>query len=77
MLAKYWKRIGLIILIVACVFNVLIKLINKLSFEKEMVSSAQYVYDQEHKNENTENKNTEETGKKITEKTTNYKKNIK
>ena len=77
MLAKYWKRIGFIILIVACLFNVLIKLINKLSFEKEMVSSAQYVYDQAHKNENTTNKETEETSKKTTEKTTNSKKNIK
>ena len=31
MLAKYWKKIGLFILIVACVFNVMTKLINKLS----------------------------------------------
>lgn len=45
MLAKYWKKIGLIIVIIACVFNVMIKLINKLSLEKEMLSSAQYVYD--------------------------------
>lgn len=77
MLAKYWKRIGLIILIVACVFNVLIKLINKLSFEKEMVTSAQYVYDQAHKDENTSNQNTEESKQKTTQKTTNSKKNIK
>ena len=46
MLAKYWKKIGLIIVIIACVFNVMIKLINKLSLEKEMLASAQYVHEQ-------------------------------
>lgn len=46
MLAKYWKRIGMIILIVACVFNVMGKLVNKLSLNKEMLYSAQYT--QEH-----------------------------
>ena len=51
MLSKYWKKIGLIIVIVACVFNVMIKLINKLSLDKEMVSSAQYVQDNEQKND--------------------------
>ncbi|MBO6232589.1 MAG: hypothetical protein J6N78_00755 [Clostridia bacterium] len=45
MLSKYWKKIGMVIVIVACVFNVMIKLINKLSFDKEMVASAQYVQD--------------------------------
>ena len=65
MLSKYWKKIGMVIIIVACVFNVMIKLINKLSFDKEMLSSAQYVYDnqaEEEKNaksENHENQNTE------------------
>lgn len=46
MLAKYWKRIGLVIVIVACLFNVLIKLINKISLDEEMISSAQYVQEQ-------------------------------
>ena len=50
MFAKYWKKIGIIVLIVACLFNVMIKLINKLSLDKEMLSSAQYVYDKQ-KNE--------------------------
>lgn len=31
-MSKIWKRIGLIILIVACLFNITIKLINKVSF---------------------------------------------
>ncbi len=52
MLAKYWKRIGMIILIVACVFNVMSKLINKLSLNKEMLYSAEYMYEQEQNQEN-------------------------
>lgn len=62
MLSKYWKKIGMIIVIVACVFNVMIKLINKLSMDKEMVASAQYVYDnnkdeQKEENNKEDNKN--------------------
>ena len=49
MLAKYWKKIGLILIIIACIFNVMIKLINKLSLDDEMISSAQYMYEQEQK----------------------------
>ena len=47
MLAKYWKKIGMLILIVACVFNIMNKLVHKLSLNSEMLSSAQYVYDQQ------------------------------
>lgn len=43
MLAKYWKKIGMLILIIACVFNVMSKLVNKISLNKEMISSATYV----------------------------------
>ena len=50
MLAKYWKKIGLLILIIACIFNIMGKLINKVSLNKEMISSAMYVV-QEQKNE--------------------------
>ncbi len=57
MLAKYWKKIGMLILIIACVFNIMSKLIHKLSLNSEMLSSAQYVYEQQQKNEtNNENK---------------------
>ncbi len=51
MLKKYWKKIGMLILIIACVFNIMGKLVNKLSLNKEMLQSAQYVFD-EQKNEN-------------------------
>ena len=47
MLAKHWKRIGLIILIIACVFNIMWKLIHKLSLNKEMLYSAQYMQDKD------------------------------
>lgn len=55
MLAKYWKKIGMVILIVACVFNVMNKLVHKLSLNSEMLSSAQYVYDQQQNETNNEN----------------------
>ena len=53
MIAKYWKKIGLIILIIACVFNVMGKLVNKISLNKEMLSSATYVIEKEEKTNNT------------------------
>ena len=56
MLAKYWKKIGMVILIVACVFNIMSKLVHKLSLDSEMLSSAQYVYDQQQSETNNENK---------------------
>ena len=49
MIAKHWKKIGLLILIIACVFNVMSKLVNKMSLEKEMITSATYVRDEEKK----------------------------
>lgn len=52
MLKKYWKKIGMLILIIACVFNIMSKLVNKLSLNKEMLQSAQYMFS-EQKNNNT------------------------
>ena len=53
MLKKYWKKIGMLILIIACIFNVMNKLVHKISLNKEMLQSAQYIFD-EQKNENKE-----------------------
>lgn len=47
MLAKIWKKLLMFILIVACLFNVVIKLVNNLSLEAELLSSAQYIQDQQ------------------------------
>lgn len=46
MLAKYWKKIGLFILIVACIFNIMNKFVNKLSLKDELEASATYVNQQ-------------------------------
>lgn len=46
MLAKYWKRIGLIILIIACLFNIMFKLINKTSLKEELETSGQYLLEE-------------------------------
>ncbi len=58
MLAKYWKKIGMLILIVACVFNIMNKLVHKLSLNSEMLSSAQYIYDQQQNETNNNENNT-------------------
>lgn len=46
MLAKYWKKIGVFILIVACIFNIMNKFVNKLSLKNELETSATYVNQQ-------------------------------
>ena len=50
MLAKYWKKFGLFILIVACVFNVMIKIVHKTSLKDELEATATYVNQEENKN---------------------------
>ncbi len=52
MLAKHWKKICVLILIIACVFNVMSKLIKKVSLNEELLSSARYIYNQNQENEN-------------------------
>jgi len=52
MLKRNWKRIGMLILIIACIFNVMGKLIHKLSLNKEMLYSAEYMYEKQEKLEN-------------------------
>ena len=45
MIAKIWKKAGLIILIIACLFNIVSKLVTKTSLLEELRETAQYVYD--------------------------------
>jgi hypothetical protein len=47
MIAKYWKKIGLIILIIACLFNVVSKLVKRTSLKEQLTATAQYVLNQE------------------------------
>ena len=46
MAARLWKKILFIILIVACLFNIVIKLVKKVPFIDELKASAQYVMQQ-------------------------------
>ena len=57
MLAKYWKKIGVFILIVACIFNIMTKLVNKLSLKSELETSATYVNQEKNKNLDEDKKN--------------------
>ena len=59
MFAKYWKKIGMLILIIACVFNIMSKLVHKLSLNKEMIYSATYMQEENQKN-NQEEQTTQE-----------------
>jgi len=43
MLAKIWKKIGLLILIIACLFNIVYKLTTRVTFSDEITASAEYV----------------------------------
>ena len=47
MLAKWWKKVLMAILIIACLFNVVSKLVKNLSIEDELLSSAQYIQEQQ------------------------------
>jgi len=43
MIAKIWKKVLLFILIIACLYNIVNKLVHKASLAQELESSAQYV----------------------------------
>lgn len=43
MASKVWKKVLFIILIIACLFNITIKLVKRNSFKSELQSSAQYI----------------------------------
>ena len=43
MIAKLWKKILLFVLIIACLFNVVNKIVHKASMKQEVKESAEYV----------------------------------
>jgi len=49
MLAKTWKKILLFVLIIACLFNIINKLVHKASMEQEVKASVQYMQEQNEK----------------------------
>lgn len=51
MIAKIWKKLLLFILLIACLFNVVIKIVNKNSLRQELEASAQYMQQEQAENE--------------------------
>ena len=47
MVAKIWKKLLFVILIVACLLNIVNKLVHKASLEQELQSSAEYIQQQQ------------------------------
>ena len=47
MIAKYWKKIGLIIVIICCLFNVVSKLVKRTPIKQQLIQTAEYVLKQE------------------------------
>ena len=43
MIAKYWKKIGLIILVIACLFNIVSKIVKRTTLKEQLIQTAQYV----------------------------------
>ena len=43
MIAKYWKKIGLFILIICCLFNITSKLVKRTTLKQHLQQTAQYV----------------------------------
>ena len=53
MIAKIWKKVLLFVLIIACLFNIVNKIVHKASMEQEVSTSAQYVQEQLNNQEKT------------------------
>lgn len=47
MIAKYWKKIGLVILIIACLFNIVSKIVKRIPIKEQLIETAEYVLKQE------------------------------
>jgi len=47
MIAKYWKKIGLIVLVIACLFNIVSKIVKRTPLKEQLIETAQYVLNQE------------------------------
>lgn len=47
MIAKYWKKIGLVILVIVCLFNIVSKIVKRTTLKEQLIQTAQYVLNQE------------------------------
>lgn len=61
MASKIWKKLLFVILIIACLFNITKKLVQRNSFKAELQSSAQYIQDMAQSKENEEVENSDIT----------------
>ena len=52
MIAKYWKKIGIIILIIACLFNITNKIVHGTSLGDELKASAETMLQGQNENSN-------------------------
>lgn len=43
MIAKIWKKLLLAVLLIACLYNIVTKIVYKTSLEQELKSSAEYM----------------------------------
>ena len=55
MLSKVWKKVCILILIIACLFNIVLKLVGRVSFNTEALTSARYMLEQKKKKKDSEN----------------------
>lgn len=47
MVAKIWKKVLFFVLIIACLFNIISKLVKKIPLIEELQTSAQYIVNKE------------------------------
>jgi len=52
MLAKMWKKIGIFILIVACIFNIMFKLVQRISLNTQLKETVTYMQEEFEEMEN-------------------------
>ena len=57
MLAKIWKKIGIFILIVACIFNIMFKLVQRISLNTQLKDTVTF-WEEEYKEEANKKNNT-------------------
>ncbi len=48
-MAKIWKKLLLVILILACLFNIVSKIVRRYPLKEELKASAQYMLEQRNK----------------------------
>ena len=46
MLAKIWTKLGIFILIVACIFNIMFKLVKRISLNTQLKESESYIQEE-------------------------------